>query len=141
MEHQMIRILGTQRSPDGEENEIELVTEGKRYEKSGATYIVYDETTLSGMEGSTTTLKIEGTERVSMKRFGSAASLLVFERGKRHRGDYHTPYGQFRMEIKTNELKIDIAPTQRTGSIKIAYDMYIVGLAETSNVLTITLLM
>lgn len=140
MEIQMIKIVGTQRSLDGEMNEIEMVTEGKRYEKNGATYLVYEETSLSGMEGSTTTLKIEGEERVSMKRFGSASSLMVFEKGKRHSTDYQTPFGNFRMEIKTTELKVDVAPGRRQGAIQIAYEMHIVGLAETSNELNLTLL-
>ncbi len=140
MDKQMIKVVGIQRDPQGEENTIELITEGKRYIKNNAMYIVYEESEISGMEGSTTTLKIEGDNRVSMKRYGSADSHMVFEKGRHFSGEYKTPYGHFKMELKTRELMVDLPHGEKKGKIEIGYDMLIVGLAETQNRLVITLM-
>ncbi|GAB6085615.1 YwiB family protein [Alkaliphilus crotonatoxidans] len=139
MDKQMIKVVGIQRDPRGEESAIELFTEAKRYQKNNAVYIVYEESEISGMEGSTTTLKIEGNNRVSMKRYGSADSHMVFELGRHFSGDYRTPYGDFKMELKTRGLSIDLKDDEKRGKIEIDYDMMIVGLAETQNRLEITL--
>ncbi|MDF2533142.1 MAG: hypothetical protein K0Q65_2723, partial [Clostridia bacterium] len=42
----------------GEKNEIEFFVEGTYTEKGDSIYITYKESALSGMEGTTTTLKI-----------------------------------------------------------------------------------
>lgn len=100
-----LKIIGTQMTFDGEENIIEMITQGKYYERSGSMFIVYDESELSGMEGSTTTLKIED-EKVMMKRFGSNESKLIFEKGIRHKTAYKTMYGDMEMEIVTSQIDI-----------------------------------
>ena len=139
MDKLMIKVVGIQKDFQGEENTIELTTEGKVYEKNNALYLVYEETEISGMEGSTTTLKIESEGRVSMKRYGSADSQMIFEEGKRYSGMYKTPYGNFNMEIKTTMLKLAIESEKKKGKIEIAYHMLISGLAETYNTLVVTL--
>lgn len=140
MDKRMIKVAGTQMDLQGEENKIELITEAKTYEKNNALYIVYEETEISGMEGSTTTLKIEANERITMKRYGSADSQIVFEEGKRYSGIYKTPYGDFKMEIKTTQLHMDIQQGNKKGTIEISYQMLIAGLAETYNTLVVSLL-
>jgi len=131
MEKRMIKVMGTQRDLKGEENIIELTTEGKVYEKNNHIYIVYEETEISGMEGATTTLKIEGDNKVSMKRYGAADSQIVFEEGKRFTSQYKTMFGDFRMDVKTSALKMDLSPENQRGKIEIAYDVVISGLTET----------
>ena len=46
------------------------MTEGKAYRKGESTYIVYEESEMSGMEGVKTTLRIDRDGSVRMKRFG-----------------------------------------------------------------------
>lgn len=100
-----LKIIGTQKTFDGEENTIELITQGKYYEKSDSTFLVYDESEISGMEGSTTTLKIED-EKIMMKRFGSNESKLIFEKGEKHKTSYATVYGEMEMEVITSQINI-----------------------------------
>lgn len=100
-----LKIVGTQKTFDGEENTIELITQGKYYEKSDSTFLVYDESEISGMEGSTTTLKIED-EKIMMKRFGSNESKLIFEKGEKHKTSYATVYGEMEMEVITSQINI-----------------------------------
>ena len=137
MEHIMIKIKSTQ-IPQGEEPEhIEFMTEGKYYLKNGARYIVYDESELSGMEGSTTTLKIT-EEGIKMKRYGGSKSELMFEKGKRYISDYITAYGHFKLEILTKELDWHIDEHHK-GSIYVKYDLSMQGVMESLNTLEIEL--
>lgn len=100
-----LKIIGTQTTFEDEENIIEMITQGKYYEKNGSMFLVYDESELSGMEGSTTTLKIDN-QKVMMKRFGSNESKLIFEKGKRYKSAYKTMYGQMDMEVVTTHIDI-----------------------------------
>lgn len=133
----MIKVLGTQSNAEGEKNEIELITEGKYYKKNNCYYLVYEESELSGMEGSTTTLKIEGKNKVSMQRFGTMASKLVFEEGKNYSSQYCTEFGNFELDIFTKKLDIAMVHGEKGESLEIHYDMEIKGLVNTWNELKI----
>lgn len=138
MKNIMLKIQGKQMPSGGQEDIIELITEGKYYDKDNAQYIVYEESEISGMEGCTTTLKIQ-SNKITMKRFGNATSELVFEKGKRHTSNYSTPYGNFKMEILTKELKCSIDENIK-GNILIKYSISLQGLAEGNNELNIEIM-
>lgn len=139
-ETRMIKVVGMQKDAKGTENIIELMTEGTCYKKKDHFYIVYEETEISGMEGATTTLKIEGEDRVTMRRFGSSDMQMVFEVGKPFRSNYKTQYGDFEMEIYTKKLDIDLCSQTQKGKISIEYDLWVAGLADTDNQLDIQLM-
>lgn len=134
----LIRIKGTQKDKSGEENQIELTTEGTIYDKGDNTYIVYEESEISGMEGTTTTLKIEKDSKISMKRFGTNESSMIFEKGKRSNSIYHTSFGDFEMKIFTNKVDICLTEDKRSGKIDIGYDLVITGMVESTNQLNIS---
>lgn len=138
MKEVMLKIKGKQVSPEGEENVIELITEGKFYIKNGSYYLVYDETEISGMEGSTTTLKIQD-HKVLMKRFGTNSSSLIFEKGKKHKTEYITAYGDMFVEVTTNKLNVEIDDVGK-GNIVLSYDINISDEMETNNHLTINIM-
>ena len=137
MKNVMLKIEGTQ-NLDGEENKIELVTEGKMYEKENALYLVYEETELSGMEGCTTTVKV-AKDKISLRRYGTSQSEIIFQIGKKHASSYHTPYGNFDMEVITTDMECSITDT-RKGSISIEYDVNLQGLMESRNKLSIRIM-
>ena len=130
-----LKIIGTQESQEGENNEIEIITRGKHYKKADCFYLVYDETELSGMEGSTTTLKIEG-DVVYMKRFGKNESKLVFEKGKNHKTIYQTIYGNMDMEVYTDKIEVK-HHIKGIKELDISYRLNISGNIETCNRLMI----
>jgi len=138
MKEVKLRIKGKQTNVDGEENIIELVTEGKFYKKDQAYYLIYDETEISGMEGSTTTLKIE-EDKISMKRFGSNNSKLVFQKGKKHKTEYETLYGDMDVEITTNKMDINVTELGK-GNINLIYRLNISDTIESSNHLSIDIM-
>ncbi|QXM06779.1 DUF1934 domain-containing protein [Crassaminicella indica] len=138
MKNIMLKIEGMQIGMDGEENTIELVTEGKLYEKGNTLYLVYEESEISGMAGCTTTVKIS-KDKISMKRFGTAKSEIVFEKGKRYNSNYHTPYGTFDMEVLTKDMTYTITDEYK-GDIRIEYFLNLQGMAETTNELRIKIM-
>lgn len=131
----ILTIKGKQINLEGEENNIEMITEGKFYKKNEVYYIVYDESEITGMEGSITTLKIQG-KKVSLKRFGNNNSKLTFEKGKSHISEYDTLYGFMPIEIVTSNVEIDISDSG-IGKIKLAYTLDISGVLESTNKLSI----
>jgi uncharacterized beta-barrel protein YwiB (DUF1934 family) len=134
----ILKIKGIQMPGGKDEDVIELITEGKFYDKDNAKYLVYEESQLSGMEGCTTTLKITH-DKIEMKRFGKATSQLVFQKGKRHVTNYSTVYGNFRMEILTKKLDMEIDENFK-GNISLEYQMSLQGLSEGTNRLDIEIM-
>ena len=130
-----LKIKGTQIRPDGEKDTIELVTEGKCYEKNNCTFLVYDESEISGMEGSTTTLKIE-EKKIMMKRFGANESKLIFEKDVKHVSVYQTIYGNMDMEVTTSH--IDIKKDQKgLKKINLSYKLCVCGNEDIKNKLCV----
>lgn len=128
----MLKIVGKQVTVESEEQQLEFVTEGKYYEKGDSVYLVYDESEFSGMEGCTTSLKITG-DKIRMKRYGNSISLdteIEFEKGKRFKGYYDTPYGAVEMEVLTNDITNNIKKSDGSGSLNIDYHISLRGLSE-----------
>ncbi|MBN4069768.1 MAG: calycin [Alkaliphilus sp.] len=134
----MIKVVGRQKNIEGEENTIELTTEGTVYTKNDNTYIVYKESEISGMEGTTTSLKIEDGRKITMKRYGETTSSLVFENNKINKSDYSTAYGNFEIEILTSLLNVNIKEEKRKSKIEIKYHLVIPGFVESENRLLVT---
>lgn len=51
MTNVVITIVGTQRDAGGEVDSIEMMTAGRWYDKNGVRYIIYEDTNISGLEG------------------------------------------------------------------------------------------
>lgn len=86
-------------------NETELRTEGT-YEQNGTTWCVsYEESEVTGFEGSTT--EITGTDGhcVSIVRTGAANSNLMIETGKKHYCIYGTPFGDITVGVFTHKIE------------------------------------
>ena len=94
-----------------EENEpegpIEMFSEGELYITDERVIIAYDESELTGMEGSHTQVRFErnAPELVTMMRSGNVSTILVFEEGKRHICTYQTPYMPFEICVFTKTVK------------------------------------
>ncbi len=114
----------------GNKDSIKVLSHGKMYDKKGDTYIVYKEKLGHEEELVTTTIKISGDE-VSIKRFGTVNSNMVFNKEKVYTSRYHTSQGIFEIEIDTR--KLDIIKNESSMDIFINYDMNIVGLFEGYN--------
>ncbi len=118
----IISVKGTQMDLDNETNEMELVTEGKYYKQDDAYYVTYNESEVTGMDGTTTTLKVaDGI--VTLMRSGSVNSHFVFQRGHRHLSHYDTEYGAFTISVYADE--VDVSMNDSGGEIRVGYQMEI----------------
>ena len=117
----IISIKGTQSYEQQEDDVIELVTEGRlEREDEGHFTLSYQESEVTGLEGTLTTFQIE-PERITLMRLGGVNSEMVFELGRRHLSMYDTPYGALAMGVNTRELSA--ALDERGGRIRIVYDI------------------
>ena len=118
----IISVKGIQMSPsDKEANHIELVTEGKYYKKGKNYYVTYKESKVTGMEGTTTTVKLCQDGLVILTRFGRVNTHFIFEKGQRHTSYYDTVYGTFVVNIMTNEVNINV--DDRGGNVRVDYNI------------------
>lgn len=117
----IISVKGTQSLQNGEDiNEIELITEGKYYKKGDSYYISYKESEVTGMAGTTTTVKVVD-KVITLMRFGAVNSQFVFEKGKRHLSYYETQYGVFTIAVLASEVNIQL--NDSGGEISVDYEL------------------
>ena len=115
----IISIKGRQSYENVEDETIELVTEGLlAKEGEGAYTLSYQESELTGLEGTLTTFQIE-RDRVTLLRVGEVNSQMVFEEGRRHLSMYDTPYGALSVGINTRKMRAEL--DARGGNIEIDY--------------------
>ena len=137
-----IKIVG-KRYAEGElEDEMEFVSDAKMYERAGARYLLYDESEFSGFPGCKTSLRLtDGSIR--MKRIGGDeggfGADLVFEKGKRFKSIYETPYGSFDMEVLTTDISSEL-DSEGYGKIVLGYDVSFHGHEEGRNEIDIEIM-
>ena len=112
-------VRGIQYYDSAEPEETELMTEGVMLSGDGGTIVLeYQETELTGMEGTTTRITVQG-DTVVLTREGSVNSQMVFQRGKRNSSVYETPWGSMLVDISTASLKYRL--DDRGGVMEIKY--------------------
>lgn len=127
-----IDIKTVQRSSVGEIDSIEVKTSGKIYYKNDGVYVIYDEIIESGKI--TNTIKIVD-DTLSIKKNGHISSLMTFDKGKATVTKYKTPQGVFFMDIKTNEIDVNIKEDYIEANIN--YNIDIQGLFSGINEISI----
>ena len=116
----LLSIRGEQYFDGIDPDETELMTEGPMALTDEGIVLSYEESELTGMEGTTTTFEVKGP-RVTLRRSGSVNSQMVFEEGRQHTSLYETPFGELSVDIQTSELKHNL--TQRGGVMEIKYSI------------------
>lgn len=129
-------IISVLSSQPGIDENIEVVTPGSYYKKENDYYAVYDETEISGMEGTTTTLRIN-SDKLSLIRIGSTSTKMEFDKNKESLALYNTPYGTLELRIQTKSLDIDVNDTG--ADVYIKYNMSVSGQAPLSTDLKINI--
>lgn len=103
---------------------LEFITEGKLYHKNDKYYLIYEESTLTGMKG-TTTLKVEENipKRVTLYRRGGKDGIMIFEQGVKHLTHYDTGMGIFNVTVNTHAISSSIKETGGDLHIKYSIDV------------------
>ncbi len=105
----LLSIRGRQRYEDQEPEVIELVTEGTMDFREGGWDISYQESALTGLEGVTTTFRVE-PGKVTLSRTGRLHSQMVFQEGEVHESLYQTDFGALMLAVKPTRVYFDIVP-------------------------------
>lgn len=130
----LISIISKQ--DDDKSDKIEVVTPGNFYKKNDSYYAVYDETAITGMEDTTTTLKI-GTDKFSLIRMGSTSTKMNFIESNEELVLYNTPYGTMELGINTKKLNINI--NDEGGNVDVIYNLSVGGNKPLRTVLQINI--
>ena len=117
----LLTIRSEQHFEDMEPDSIELMTEGTLTSTGeGELVLSYQESELTGLEGTTTTFEIRGAQ-VILTRTGSVNSQMVFEEGKQHTSLYETPFGELAIDVQTSRLRHSL--TERGGLMDLRYSI------------------
>jgi len=117
----IITVTGMQNLSNEEEENVELITEGEYSYRAGRGTFRYQESEITGMEGTTTTFRFSPQE-VVISREGTFSSQMVFVEGKQNVFLYATPYGSTTLGVDTH--KITNTLNERGGELNIDYTLH-----------------
>ena len=127
----IISIKGKQLYAESAPEEMELVTSGTlKRDGAGGYTVSYQETELTGLEGTVTKLHIKDGQ-VTLLREGSINSQMVFEEGRRHLSMYETPYGALSIGVSTKRMRSTLS--EAGGDLEIDYAIEIDNLLAGQN--------
>ena len=99
---------------------VEVVTAGEYYQKNGKHYLFYEEAVEGSREHIENRLKIgEGSLEVTKK--GLIRTHMVFEKGRKTKTSYETPFGGIEMEFATS--KVLLQESEESMDLQVCYSM------------------
>ncbi len=116
----VLSIRGRQTYADQEPEVIELVTEGTMEFRDGGWDISYEESELTGLQGVTTTFRVE-PGKVILDRAGRLNSRMVFQQGVAHDSLYQMEFGALMITVQATFVYFDLVPDG--GVIDLTYNI------------------
>ena len=118
----VLTITGRQTYAGQEPDVIELVTDGTMTFRDGGWDISYEESELTGMEGVTTTFRVE-PGMVKLERTGKLTSTMVFQENVPHDSLYQMEFGALLLTVRATRVFFDLVPDG--GSVDLVYEICI----------------
>lgn len=118
----MLSIQGRQNYLDQDPDVIELVTEGLLEERDGGWDLTYEESDLTGLQGVTTTFRVE-PGKITLSRKGPLTSQMVFQEGEHHESLYQMEFGALMITVCATKVAYDIS--EQGGTIDLTYGIEI----------------
>ena len=116
----VLSIQGKQTYADQEPEIIELVTEGTMEFRDGGWDISYEESELTGLQGVTTTFRVE-PGKVILDRTGRLTSRMIFQQGVSHDSLYQMEFGALMITVQATFVYFDLVPDG--GVIDLTYNI------------------
>ena len=88
---------------EGEEQQMEFTTDGYYFYEDDVGCLSYEETEVTGLEGTRTSLFVM-PDQVVVDREGTVTSRMVFKEGLKSAFQYATPFGSATMGINTRRI-------------------------------------
>jgi uncharacterized beta-barrel protein YwiB (DUF1934 family) len=120
----LLSVTGQSQQDGQQEERIHLVTTGQFRKTEQGFSLLYDETQPDSGETSHITLDMEKGS-VTMVRDGSYATSMVFEKGRRFQGNYHTPMGDLEMGIYAT--RVQYSADEEKGDVSLQYQLDLQG--------------
>ncbi len=126
-QHVLLTIIGRQGDP-AEDADTVLTAEGEYFFRNGRHYVLYsepeeDDGPLTDKKNDEKSMIRISEGRVDVLRRGGYRVHMVFECGRPHVTDYHTPAGDMMME--TDTAKIETGQTPQEIRTDIRYALYL----------------
>jgi len=126
-----VSIKGLQSYAGQDENtDIELVSECDFYESDGSYFCNYEESEITGLGGTKTSIEI-AKDYVCLTRRGTVNSQMLFMEGRKTTSIYAMPFGELTIDIHTKSLEANI--TENGGTLKVDYIIDINNLSSGRN--------
>lgn len=126
----VISVEGKQKFLGEETQTVQIVTDGIMKRVGDVVYLSYEESEMTGMEGTTTTFAVKD-DHVVLTRTGAVQSRMVFEKGKKNVSLYDMGFGALTIGIKARRLKNNLGP--EGGRLEISYGIEIENQAQGLN--------
>ena len=136
MEKKVLVTINSTQHMDGESEQMELTTAATYLSDGPCHEIRYEETQATGLEGNTTTVRLEGDGTVSVRRSGKTDSLLLIKEGETNLCTYDTGYGQAMLGITGRAVHSTLK--EGTGALRFFYSLSIDGALLSENEVSIT---
>ena len=118
----ILSVQGRQTYVGQEPETIRLDTEGTMEFRNGGWDITYEESALTGLEGVTTTFRVE-PDKITLLRTGRLTSTMVFQEGVPHDSLYRMDFGALMISVNATRLFFDIV--EDGGTIDLVYNIII----------------
>lgn len=118
----VLSIRGQQSYMDQEPEVIELVTEGSLEPADNGWVLSYQESDLTGMDGVTTTFRME-PRKITLTRTGKLNSEMVFQEGVVHESLYKVEFGALMLSVCASKIRTDL--TEDGGVVDLSYSIEI----------------
>lgn len=121
----IVSVKSTQRDASGEDAVVELVSPGKYYDGPRAKHIIYEESEVTGLGSTKTTIKVY-PDSVVLLRTGEFRMRHEYKLGATQMANLETPYGDLELGIYTHELDINL-DENGVGHVHLGYDISLAG--------------
>ena len=101
----VISVEGTQRMVGEEKQTVQIVTDGTMKREGDMVYLSYEESEMTGMEGTTTTFELRGPQ-VRLIRTGKVNSVMDFAPGRVDESLYEAGPGALMLRVQTKNLTV-----------------------------------
>lgn len=118
----LLTITSTQRFHDGEPETTKLVTEGKMCIDGDTVMLAYEESELTGLQGTHTAFTIR-QDSVTLTRTGGIASQMTFVVGQEDHSLYDTGFGALMIAVRAEKICSDI--NEHGGILQVLYSIVI----------------
>ena len=118
----IISVEGTQKFIGCEKQTVCVVTDGTMRFEGDTIFLSYEESEVTGMEGTTTTFEVKDNH-VVLQRSGAVESRMVFEKGVKDVSLYDVGFGAMTIGVKARRLKNELGP--EGGRLEISYGIEI----------------